>query len=728
MIDKQQLDIETIELRDVVEDKPVLLYQCAGHAIYWLGISEETAFRCNTYLILDGQQGIVVDPGGRQYFKQVRERIEQVMPVEHLAGMILCHQDPDVAGSMVEWLDVNPAMKVYSTPRTHVLLPHYGRNDYEVYDVEAQPELTLSSGNTLRFIQAPFLHFPGAFVTYDTASGYLFSGDIWAALDTDWSLVVDDFSAHQAKMDLFHKDYMASNLAAQGFVQSLAGFDIRAILPQHGSLIRKQHVNQAMDYLRQLRCGLDLIYASELARQEERVLFSTEMDNIFEPAMPDEQPGIGELAGEGVASRQLHEALKQAARLATLRERALHDLTVAERRLQARGELLDEAQRIAHVGNWVWHVGSDAIIWSDEIFRIFAIQRSQQAIRYEDFVAHVHPDDRERLKLAVEQALQNNDKYDIQHRIIRPDGEVRIVHERAVVTTDDDGEAVEMHGTVQDITERVRMESIVAHAEKMHSVGGLAVGMAHELNSPLGGVLEGLQNIQRRLSSELAKNREVAEELGLDLDSLDEYMRRREVKRFMESIADAGRRAADIVSNLLRFSSKTEERAEAVELPTLIDQTIRLASMDYELKKKYDFSAISIEREYDPDLPSVYCVAAEIQQVLLNLLRNAVKAVFEHSQDNESPCIKLCTRLQQNMAIIEVTDNGPGLDEQVQRRLFEPFFTTRETGEGTGLGLSVAYFIVHEEHGGSIDVESEPGKGTRFIVRLPVDKTGQKHD
>ena len=240
---------------------PTPLYRASGHEIYWLGITEETAFRCNAYLIRDGNEAILVDPGNRVFFDQVRSRVEQIIPADEISGMILCHQDPDVAASMVDWLEIKPDIRVYSTARTHVLLPHYGRSDYNSYEIGENPVLELPSGAGLRFVEAPFLHFPGAFVTYDSASRYLFSGDIWAALDIEWELTVQSFEDHIASMDLFHVDYMASNLAARGFVRRLEGVTVDAILPQHGSVIGPDHVDAALDYLRNLQCGMDIVYA-----------------------------------------------------------------------------------------------------------------------------------------------------------------------------------------------------------------------------------------------------------------------------------------------------------------------------------------------------------------------------------------------------------------------------------------------------------------------------------
>ena len=119
---------------------------------------------------------------------------------------------------------------------------------------------TFNNGRVLEFVEAPFLHFPGAFTTYDLSSKFLFSGDIWAALDIQWDLVVDDFESHIDNMNLFHIDYMASNKAARGFVSNIEDKEIDGILPQHGSIINKENVVGALDYLRELRCGTDIIY------------------------------------------------------------------------------------------------------------------------------------------------------------------------------------------------------------------------------------------------------------------------------------------------------------------------------------------------------------------------------------------------------------------------------------------------------------------------------------
>ncbi len=274
---------------------------------------------------------------------------------------------------------------------------------------------------------------------------------------------------------------------------------------------------------------------------------------------------------------------------------------------------------------------------------------------------------------------------------------------------------------VDDVTDRVRIEEMMIQSEKMASVGGLAAGAAHEINNPLGVILQGVQNIDRRTSLELPQNAAAAAECGTSLEAIRAYLEKRDIRTMLDSIRTAGERAARIVANMLQFSRRGPLELTPACLPELIDRALDLAASDYDIRKRYDFRRIEIVREYAPDLPAVPCSAPEIEQVLLNLLKNAAQALAG-AERPEPPRIVVRTRREGAYARIEVEDNGPGMSEKVRRRVFEPFFTTKEAGVGTGLGLSVSYMIVTSNHKGTISAESEPGRGARFIVRLPLER------
>ncbi len=274
---------------------------------------------------------------------------------------------------------------------------------------------------------------------------------------------------------------------------------------------------------------------------------------------------------------------------------------------------------------------------------------------------------------------------------------------------------------VDDVTEKVRVEQLMVQTEKMTMIGGLAAGMAHEINNPLGAILQGAQNIERRLSLHLPANRVAAERVGIELEIVRAYLDQREILQFLAGIRESGMRAARIVSTMLQFSRRSDSDWAVTSIPDLLDHAVELAANDYDLKKKYDFRHITVTRNYDPALPPVLLIPTEIEQVFLNLLKNAAHALIDHPA-SVVPTIHLRTYPKESWAIVEITDNGSGMDESVQKRIFEPFFTTKEVGAGTGLGLSVSYTIITNSHKGTIEVESAPNQGTTFTIRLPLER------
>ena len=276
---------------------------------------------------------------------------------------------------------------------------------------------------------------------------------------------------------------------------------------------------------------------------------------------------------------------------------------------------------------------------------------------------------------------------------------------------------------IDDVTERVQVEEMMVQSEKMLSVGGLAAGMAHEINNPLSGILQCVQVISDRLSAEMPANQKAADECGVSLDALNDYLQSRKIFNLLDGIRNSGLRAAKIVDNMLMFSRKSGSRFIRKNLAEIVDRTLELAAGDCVGKGGYKFRDIRIERHYDADLPGVPCEETEIQQVILNLLKNAAHAMVDRDEPHEPPCLTIRISQEEDMAKIEVQDNGPGMSEAVRRRVFEPFFTTKSLGVGTGLGLSVSYFIITEKHQGTLSVESAPEEGAKFTIRLPLEQT-----
>jgi|GEM_PF-1360163 len=281
-------------------------------------------------------------------------------------------------------------------------------------------------------------------------------------------------------------------------------------------------------------------------------------------------------------------------------------------------------------------------------------------------------------------------------------------------------EPVEFYSTImRDITDRKRTQELMILTEKMTTVGGLAAGMAHEINNPLGVILQGAQMAALRLEADTEADRTEADAMGIDPAAVRQYAQRRGVLDYLRAVRDAGERAALIVSNMLQFSRRGNPIIAVEDIHGLIEKALNIAMNDYSLKKKYDFRKITLIRDYDKTIPGVFCCGTEIEQVILNLLKNAAQAMSEITDEKFSPVIGVRTFAEDNMAVIEISDNGPGIPHETQKRIFEPFYTTKKTGEGTGLGLSVSYYIVTNNHKGSITVRSQEGDGAAFIVKLP---------
>ena len=233
-------------------------------------------------------------------------------------------------------------------------------------------------------------------------------------------------------------------------------------------------------------------------------------------------------------------------------------------------------------------------------------------------------------------------------------------------------------------------------------------------------MMQNAQVIHNRLTKEIPVNKKTAEELGTSMSVIEEFMDRRGILGQLENINIAGARAAKIVGNMLSFSKNSKSIKEKNKIDELIDQTIELAENDYDLKNEYDFKKIKIVREYDSDIPALFCEKSKIQQVLFNILKNASQAMNQARKDDLPKIITIRLQKLSKMVIIEIEDNGPGIDTEIQKRIFEPFFTTKSVDKGTGLGLSVSYYIIVDDHRGKMAVESALGKGTKFIIKLPL--------
>ena len=367
----------------------------------------------------------------------------------------------------------------------------------------------------------------------------------------------------------------------------------------------------------------------------------------------------------------------------------------AEEALRKSEASLREAQRIARLGNWDWDVRTDELKWSDEIYSIFGLADGQFERTYRSFLNHVHPADRDKVEAAVRQSLERAEPYSIEHRVLRPNGEVRIVREQAEVLTDTTGRCHRMVGTVQDITEQKRIEAEFLRAQRMDSIGALAGGMAHDLNNALSPILMGIQLIRRKVQDP-------------------------ETAQMLQVMETNTHRGADMVRQVLTFARGREGDRELLDVGRLLREMAHISRQT--LPKNIAVSALAPK-----DLWPVLGNSTQLHQVLLNLCINARDAMPQGGQltlaaDN----VELSAAEAQTIpnaspgayVMVFVSDTGTGIAPEVLPRLFQPFFTTKGLGQGTGLGLSTIARIV-KNHGGFITVKSQLGAGSSFEIYFP---------
>lgn len=350
-------------------------------------------------------------------------------------------------------------------------------------------------------------------------------------------------------------------------------------------------------------------------------------------------------------------------------------------------------------------------------FQIFGLDFDDENF-IENFVACLPEKDQPRFVQSVEEAIQSFKPWHYEGQFTKPSGEGIWFEGRSFPRQKDD---VVMHyGVLTDISRRKKMEAILIQSEKMRSVGGLAAGMAHEINNPLAGMLQTAQVMAQRLTADLdiPAARTAAEQADTSIESIDRFMKARGIPRMIHTILSSGQRVSDIINNILSFSRKDETTLAHHFLNNILDKTIALAATDYDLKKSYDFKQIKITRAYTDDLPAVPCQAGNIQQVVLNILTNGAQAMQAAGTPEPEFILRTYGDPLRDMTCMEIEDNGPGMDEKTRKHIFDPFFTTKPVGVGTGLGLSVSYFIITENHQGEMTVESSPGAGAKFIIRL----------
>jgi len=378
----------------------------------------------------------------------------------------------------------------------------------------------------------------------------------------------------------------------------------------------------------------------------------------------------------------------------------------AEAEVRQNQEQLRLAHQAARMGTWRWDIARNELRWDEGLHRLYGLQPGEQVSGYDDFIARVHPDDRERVGTQVQEALAGSGTLDYEFRIVLPDGRVRWLADLGRVTTDSAGKPLYLAGICIDVTERKAVEEHLRDTQQLQAVGQLAGGMAHETNNQMTVVLGAAQFLLRRQDLGPAAREEV------------EYIRH------------AAERTASITRQLLAFSRRQLMQLQDVDLNRVVESLEpvlrRSLAENHELVVRLGL----LEGPVRADL-------RQLEQVLLNLTFNARDAMPDGGRLTIETGSAILTAEDAggdrggpppgSYALIVVQDSGHGMDPGTLQRAFEPFFTTKAFGQGTGLGLSVVHGIVNQT-GGYIRVNSQAGKGTTFRLYLPISPAGRGVD
>ncbi len=409
-------------------------------------------------------------------------------------------------------------------------------------------------------------------------------------------------------------------------------------------------------------------------------------------------------------------------------------LREAQEKLRKGEERLEMVLKGAGLGTWTWEIREGTVVADGQFLSSLEKKGGEERWTLQDFQDLAHPEDRDGMISCMEENLEGRKEvFDWEGRLRTAGGGWRWFHVRGrVIDRDETGAPLRMAGVVQDVTEKKQLETQLFQAQKLESVGRLAAGIAHEINTPTQYVSDNTMFLKEsgmdllRFVEEVEKL--VLEEFGEEvpeglkerfrglLEDLDMEFLREEVPKAIDQSLEGLGRVAKIVRAMKDFSHPGSAVQEPTDLNKAVQSTVTIARNEW----KY---VSDLETHLDPDLPLVRCFSGDFNQVILNLIVNAAHAIGDvvREESGKKGKITVTTRKDGNWAEIRVQDTGTGIPEEIRDKIFEPFFTTKPVGKGTGQGLSLVYSVITQKHGGEVRVESEVGKGSTFILRIPIE-------
>jgi PAS domain S-box-containing protein len=376
------------------------------------------------------------------------------------------------------------------------------------------------------------------------------------------------------------------------------------------------------------------------------------------------------------------------------------DITEQEqltRELELRQAHLTEAQRLTHTGSWVWRVADrKAVHLSEEWYLIYGFDPAEGAPGWEKRLERVHPEDRLKWKDTIERAIVEKADYDLEYRILIPNGKVKWIHVVGHPVLSDAGDLEQFVGSSTDITERKsaeqereklrQLEADLAHINRVSTLGEMAASLAHEIKQPIAAAITSANSCLEWLAHEppnLDRARAAAARI-------DKY----------------GNRAAEIIDRIRSFYRKSPSKRELVNVNGIVQEMLTL------LNGEATRHSVAMHTELAAELPTIIADRVQLQQVFMNLMLNAIEAMKDSGGE-----LTVKSQLQDGQLQFSVSDTGVGLPTEKMDEIFSAFFTTKS--QGSGMGLAISRSIV-ESHGGRLWAASNDGRGATFHFTLPI--------
>ncbi len=379
------------------------------------------------------------------------------------------------------------------------------------------------------------------------------------------------------------------------------------------------------------------------------------------------------------------------------------------RRASWRWKLLQSASAL---GTWELDFGSETVHCSEQLLRLYGVAAGGERFSIEEWLHFIHPEDRDGMLAEIRHRLGTRQAIDRQYRVVWPDGSIHWLHSKALPVSEDNEPPARIVGVDFDISNIKHLQSQLAQAQKLQSVGQLAAGIAHEINTPIQYIGDNGKFLQEAFQ-DLIRLSEAPENAGRPAEGALDFLKR-EVPRAASELLEGVHQVARIVRAMKEFSHPGAIETSAADLNRAIENTIVVSRNEWK-------QVAEVTTDLDPELPPVPCVVGEFNQVMLNLIVNAAHAIADEVKESgRVGTIHISTRQRDEMAEIRVSDTGGGIPEAIRTQVFDPFFTTKPVGKGTGQGLAIAYAVIVQKHNGRIRFESQPGRGTTFIIQLPL--------